>query len=42
MGATWKSADDVLEGGDSLALSAINDAGVLGAAKRILADGPVG
>ncbi|KAB2887366.1 MAG: hypothetical protein F9K40_21510, partial [Kofleriaceae bacterium] len=38
IGATWKSADDVLKGGDSLALSAIKDPAVLGAAKRILAD----
>jgi hypothetical protein len=35
---TWKSADDVLKGGDSLALASIKDAAVLGAAKRILAD----
>lgn len=38
IGATWKSADDVLKGGDSLALTAIKDATVLAAAKRILAD----
>ncbi len=38
IGATWKSADDVLKGGDSLALSAIKDASVETTAKRILAD----
>lgn len=38
IGTTWKSADTVLEGGDSLALSAIKDPAVLAAAKRILAD----
>jgi len=38
IGATWKSADDVLKGGDALALTAIKDAAVLAAAKRILAD----
>ncbi len=38
IGATWKSADDVLKGGDSLALTAIKDASVLAAARRILAD----
>jgi hypothetical protein len=38
IGATWKSADDVLKGGDSVALSAIKAPEVLAAAKRILAD----
>jgi hypothetical protein len=37
VGATWKNADDLLKGGDSLALAAIKDAAVAGAAKRILA-----
>jgi hypothetical protein len=36
--ATWKSADDVLKGGDTVALSTIKDPAVLAAAKRILAD----
>jgi hypothetical protein len=38
IGATWKSADDVLKGGDTVALATIKDAAVLAAAKRILAD----
>jgi hypothetical protein len=38
VGATWKNADDLLKGGDSLALAAIKDAAVAGAAKRILVD----
>jgi hypothetical protein len=38
IGATWKSADDVLKGGDSLALTGIKDPTVLAAARRILDD----
>ena len=38
IGKTWKSADDVLKGGDSLALTAIKDPAVLAAARRILSD----
>ncbi|MBK9036221.1 MAG: hypothetical protein IPL61_34090 [Myxococcales bacterium] len=38
VGATWKSADDVLKSSDAVALTAIKDAAVLAAAKRILAD----
>lgn len=38
IGKTWKSADDVLAGGDKLALAAIKDEGVLAAARRILTD----
>jgi hypothetical protein len=38
IGKTWRSAGDVLGGGDKLALAAIKDEGVLAAARRILAD----
>jgi hypothetical protein len=38
IGATWKSADDLLRGGDTLPLKAIKDDKVLAAARRILAD----
>ena len=36
--ATWKSADDLLKPADRVALAAIKDAAVAGAAKRILSD----
>jgi hypothetical protein len=38
IGKTWKSADDVLEGGDSLPVDAIKDPTVLAAALRVLTD----
>ena len=36
--ATWKNADDLLKGGDSVRLDAIKDPAILAAARRILAD----
>lgn len=38
IGATWKNADDVLKGSDTVALASIKDAAVAVAAKRVLAD----
>lgn len=38
IGATWKSADDLLKSSDQVALAAIKDPAVASAAKRILAD----
>jgi hypothetical protein len=38
IGATWKSADDLLKGGDSIELAGIKDPAILSAARRILAD----
>jgi hypothetical protein len=38
IGATWKSADDVLKSSDTVALSAVKDPAVASAARRILAD----
>ncbi len=38
IGKTWKSADEVLKGGDSLPVESIKDPTVLAAALRILAD----
>ncbi len=38
IGATWKNADELLKGGDSVPLTSIKDPAILGAAKRILAD----
>ncbi|MEZ4403847.1 MAG: hypothetical protein R3B06_27740 [Kofleriaceae bacterium] len=38
IGATWKNADDLTKSADAVKLSAIKDAAVAGAAKRILAD----
>ena len=38
IGTTWKDADDLLDGGDSVPLAGIKDPAILAAAKRILAD----
>jgi hypothetical protein len=38
IGATWKRPDDLLKGGDSMALDGVKDPKVLAAARRILAD----
>ena len=38
IGATWKSADDLLKSSDQVALAAIKDPAVASAARRILAD----
>src|SRR5262245_28663256 len=38
IGQTWKNADDLLKGGDTLQLGAIKDGPVLAAARRILSD----
>src|SRR3954462_9558356 len=38
VGATWKDANDLLAGGDSVPLAAIKDPAILAAARRILAD----
>jgi hypothetical protein len=38
IGATWKNADEIVKGSESIALSSIKDAAIASAAKRILAD----
>ena len=38
IGTTWKNADDLLKGGDSVPLASIKDPAILAAARRILAD----
>lgn len=38
IGATWKNADEILKGGDTVSLSGIKDATMAAAARRVLAD----